>query len=273
MNLTKLRYEIENIYSLPTIPPTLRKLIILIEDPNISVDELGEFILKDTSLTARVIRAANSPIYGFTAKITKVSQAIMMLGLNAIKGLLLGVTVFEYLPETIVGLWKHSRGCATSARIISEMTNNNNITEDVSVASLIHDIGKVALTLKYSNEYAKVISLSEQKQTYLTDEEMGIFGVTHADVGSWLIYRWNFPLSLVEAIKYHHQTANTKDLSKETCIVSLANEITKLVSYGYSGERFLHQIGETVFDSLMIDEDLMRQIFKEVVNTLKDDDL
>ncbi|MFQ3573816.1 MAG: HDOD domain-containing protein [Thermodesulfovibrionales bacterium] len=268
MNVTKLRYEIENIYSLPTIPPTLRKLILLIEDPNISIDELAEFILRDTTLTARVIRAANSPIYGFTAKITRVSQAIMMLGLNSIKGLLLGVTVFESLQETIVGLWEHSRGCALSARIIAEMTNNNDIVEDMTIAGLIHDIGKVALTLKYPNEYANVINLAKQNQSHLIDEEKKIFDVTHADVGSWLIYRWNFPLPFVEAVKYHHNTSQLKDNLKEASIVCLSNEITKSLGYGYSGERFLHNIGKEVFDVLNMDEDLLRRVLKVISSRL-----
>lgn len=272
MNITKLRYEIENIYSLPTIPPTLRKLIILIEDPNISIDELGEFILKDSALTARVIRAANSPIYGFTAKITRVSQAIMLLGLNSIKGLLLGVTVFEYIPETITGLWKHFEGCATSARIICEMTNNSHISEDMAVVALIHDIGKVALTLKYPNEYTNVMNLARQNNSYLTDEEKKIFDVTHSDVGSWLIYRWNFPLSFVESVKYHHDIEKTRENRLPASIVSLSNEITKMLGYGYSGEKFIHQISQEALNSLNIDEGLLRLIIKEIAHTLETHD-
>ncbi len=120
MDIQALRSQIERIDTLPTIPGVLRKLLVVIENPRISLNDVGSFISNDPVLTSRVLKVVNSPIYGFPGRISSVSQALILLGLNVVKGMLLGVSVFEAMQKTMVGLWEHSLGCAVTARIIAK---------------------------------------------------------------------------------------------------------------------------------------------------------
>ena len=94
-----MRSQIESIDSLPTIPSILRKLLAVIERPKISINEIGSFIANDPVLTSRVLKVVNSPIYGFPGRISSLNQALILLGLNVVRGTPLGVSVFEAMQR------------------------------------------------------------------------------------------------------------------------------------------------------------------------------
>ncbi len=268
MNPIKLRYEIENIYNLPTIPSMLRKLLLLIEDPSISMPDLGNFILKDPALASRIMKAANSPIYGFQHRIKNISQALMMLGSNSVKGLLLGISVFDIMERTMAGLWQHSAGCAAAAKVIAEQTGHKGIAEDVAVAALLHDIGKVIFGLRYSEEYQHILAVVREKNSTLFQEEKEHFGVTHADVGSWLAYKWNFPQILVETIKYHHSPSLSRTAPIHTSIVNLADIIVKTLGFGFSGDDLTPMLYPQVLQVLAIDKELLKSLVFKIDSEL-----
>ena len=105
-----IREKIENINALPTIPKVLKKILGVIENPRISLNEISSFVAGDPALTTKVLKMVNSPIYGFPGRISSVNQAVILLGLTVVKGLLLGVSVFELMQKTMIGLWEHSLG-------------------------------------------------------------------------------------------------------------------------------------------------------------------
>src|SRR5574340_1082902 len=115
-----LRAKLDKINALPTVPSTLKRLSTLIEKPKITIEEISHFVSNDPALTTKVLKMINSAIYGFPGRISSVSHAIMLLGLNVVKGLLLGVSVFEIMQNSMQGLWEHSLGCAAAARIIAK---------------------------------------------------------------------------------------------------------------------------------------------------------
>ena len=88
MNVKEVIARVERIESLPTIPPILKKILSIIEDPNISLNKITEFVSTDPTLTARILKMVNSPVYGFPGRISSISHAMVILGLNAVKGLL-----------------------------------------------------------------------------------------------------------------------------------------------------------------------------------------
>ncbi|MCC6346906.1 MAG: HDOD domain-containing protein, partial [Nitrospirales bacterium] len=200
MDIQVLRAQIEKIDTLPTIPTVLKKLLAVIENPRVSMNEIGGFISNDPVLTSRVLKVVNSPIYGFPGRISAVSQALILLGLNVVRGMLLGVSVFEAMQKTMQGLWEHSLGCAVIARIIA-LRKGVSEPEEVSIAALLHDIGKVVLGLKFPEEYRKIMANAEAKDLFIFDAEKSYFGITHADAGAWVAQKWNFPRALIEVIE------------------------------------------------------------------------
>ncbi len=103
MDVRKVREKIENVTALPTIPKVLNKLLAVIENPRVSLNEISNFISGDPALTIKVLRMVNSPVYGFPGRISSVNQAVILLGLTVVKGLLLGVSVFDLMQKTMIG--------------------------------------------------------------------------------------------------------------------------------------------------------------------------
>ena len=136
-------------------------------------------------LAAKILKVVNSPIYGFPGRISSITQALLLLGLNVARGLLLGVSVLEIMQKSIVGLWEHSVGCAIVARIIARKKGLKD-PEEVSVAALLHDIGKVFLSLKFPDLYGQVIARQMPRGIFIVDAERECFGVTHAEVEAWV---------------------------------------------------------------------------------------
>ena len=270
MNLIKLRYDIENVHNLPTLPAVLRKLLVLVEDPTLSINELEGFIMKDPSLASRIIKAANSPLYGLPSRVTNINQALMLLGLNAVKGLLLGVSVFEHMERVMAGLWQHSAGCAIAARIIAEKTGHNDMAEDVSSAALLHDMGKVILGLKYPEKYQYIIETARNKQSYIAEEEKIAFEITHADVGAWLAFKWNFPHKMIDTIKYHHSPSLSKTAPTHTSIASLANILVKAIGFGFSGDNLVPILKLHTVKTLSLNEAVLREVVDELELALGD---
>ena len=263
MDAWTLRSKIENIDNLPTIPPALKNLLNIIENPQVSLSEVGNFILKDPALTSRILRAVNSPIYGFPGRISTISQALILLGLNVVKGMLLGVSVVDVMKKVMVGLWEHSIGCAVTARIISQRKASGYL-EEVVVAALLHDIGKVVLGLKFSDRYKKIIADAGSKGIFISDSEMNYFTVNHAAVGAWLTEKWKFPRSLVEVIEYHHKPHLSKNVPVQAAIVHLSDILVRAKGFGFAGDNFVPAIHPSVFEMLDLTETDIKDILDEM---------
>ena len=269
MDLKLLRAQIESIDTLPTIPAVLRKLLVVIENPKISLTEIGNFISNDPVLTSRVLKMVNSPIYGFPGRISSVQQALILLGLNVVRGLLLGVSVFDVMQKSMTGLWEHSLGCAVAARIIAKKKNIPE-PEEVSVSALLHDIGKVVMILRFKEEYERVVKEAESKDILIMDAERDVFGITHADSGAWIAKKWNFPLSLVDVIEYHHKPALSKGVPAHAAIVHLADILTRGVGFGFAGDNYVPAINRTAWELLKLSDSDLREILNEMDQTFSD---
>jgi putative nucleotidyltransferase with HDIG domain len=263
MDAWKLRSQIEKIENLPTIPLVLRNLLNFIENPNVSLNEIGNFILNDPVLTSRILKMVNSPIYGFPGRISTVSQALILLGLNVVKGMLLGVSVFDAMQKTMVGLWEHSVGCAITARIISKKKELRYF-EEISVAALLHDIGKVVLALKFSDRYKRIISNAKKRGIFIFDAEKDYFSVNHAAVGAWLVEKWKFPRILVEVIEYHHKPHLSKNVPVQTAIVHLSDILVRAKGFGFAGDNFVPAINPFVLEVLSLTETDIKEMFDEM---------
>ncbi|BCB96658.1 histidine kinase [Dissulfurispira thermophila] len=259
----KIRSQVEAIENLPTIPPVLKNLLNLIENPKISLSEIGNFIMKDPALTTRILKVVNSPIYGFPGRVSTISQALILLGLNTVKGVLLGVSVFEVMKKVMSGLWEHSVGCAVTSRIISQKKALGYL-EEVSVAALLHDIGKVVMGLKFSNEYRRVLKEAETKDIFIFESERKYFSVDHAMVGAWLTDKWKFPRSLIEVIEYHHKPHLSRNVPVQTAIVHLSDILVRAYGFGFAGDNFVPAINPTVFEMLNLTEEDIKDILYEI---------
>jgi uncharacterized domain HDIG len=240
----------------------LRKILGIIEDPKVSLQKISDFVASDPTLTARILKMVNSPVYGFPGRISSVNHAMLILGLNALKGLLIGVSVFEVMKKNMVGLWEHSLSSAIYARIIATRKNLSS-PEEISVAALLHDIGKVILLIAFKEDYEKIIQSVMAKERFLHELENEYFGITHAEVGGFVAKKWNFPLKLTEPIMNHHRPQLSKNFELETAIVHLSNILTLSRGIGYSGDIFVNPVNVSVWNLLDFKYEDIKDIFRE----------
>ena len=263
-----LRHKVENINTLPTVPGVLKRLSVVIEKPRITLVEISAFISKDAALTTKVLKMVNSAIYGFPGRIASVSHATMLLGLNIIKGLLLGVSVFELMQKAMNGLYEHSLACAIASRIIAQKKGLKE-PEEVSVAGLLHDIGKVILTLEFPTEYQAAMNEAQGKGISIFDAEKNQFNATHANVGSWLAEKWHFPRNLIEVIECHHRPALAKNAPLETAIVHMADLLVRARGFGFAGEIFVPEVNAIAYELLNLSESDIKDVLREVEDNME----
>ncbi|RLB93223.1 MAG: HDOD domain-containing protein [Deltaproteobacteria bacterium] len=262
-DIRTLRRKVESISSLPTTPDVLKQILVMIEKPSISLGEISNFISNDPALATRILKMVNSVIYGFPGRISSVSHATVLLGLNVIKGLLIGTSVFELMQKSMLGLWEHSINCAITAKLIARRKGLKD-PDDVYAAGLLHDIGKVILILQFPEEYEKVMNEINMEDITISEAEKNHFAETHAGVGSWLAEKWRFPLNLVESIKYHHKPHLSKNAPLETAIVHLSDILVRAMGLGFAGDPFVPALNPTVFEYLDLNENDIKEILGEV---------
>ncbi len=251
INVRKTR--IENIISLPTVPGNLKRISAIIEKPGLTLDELGRFVASDPALASKVLKMVNSAIYGFPGRITAISYAVMLLGLNVVKGLLLGIAVLDIMEKAMRGLWTHSVGCAVAARCIAEKKGIKD-PEDFSIAGLLHDIGKVILVLEYQKEYEKAMEVAAEEKIPIFNAEKYIFSNGHADVAMWLTEKWRFPRNLVEVIANHHNPALSRVAPLETAIIHVADIFVRARGIGFAGDSYVPDLNTQAFDLLNLSD-------------------
>ena len=263
IDVQTLLHKVESINSLPTVPETLRRISIMLEKPRISLDELGRLISNDPALTTKILKMVNSAAYGFPGRISSVSHATMLLGLNVIKGLLLGVSVFELMQKTMIGLWDHSLGCTVAARVIAQKKGLKE-PEEVSVCGLLHDIGKAVLMLEYSDRFESAMQDAEQEGISIHEAESRYFMATHAEVGLWLVQKWHFPPSLVEVIRYHHQPQLARQSSMEAAIIHVADILARAKGVGYPGDSIVPAVNPDAWKKVNLSDSDIQEIMSQL---------
>jgi len=263
-----------SIGELPTSPTVVSSVMGLTSNINTGVDKLSQALSADAALTAKVLRLSNSPFYGRARTVRSLNEAIMILGFSTIRSLVVATSTYSMfqhgqnksLEET---LWHHSLATAMAARIIAHRIGKKRLVEEFFLAGLLHDIGILVLLKKMPQEYLRIL---QQELTTGTDQlelELASFGFTHAELGSLLLERWNFPPTLSAGVKWHcnpELAANCPDSADggktELLIahaISFADEIARSLGFGFdrkgavelgrpSSAAFLGLSGDTIVE-------------------------
>ena len=200
----ELLSRIYEIIKISTIPSILKKISEVTEDSNSSVSELERVIEHDQSIAARVVGISNSVYYGFPRKINSISQAILVLGFEMVKGLAISTAVFDVFDKgrrpDIVSLWRHSFEVAMGSVLLAEKSGG--VAKDSAfLAGLLHDIGRPILYQIFGRQYLDVLVCDAMGLLSIEEET---FGAAHPEAGSWFADRCKLPESCVNSIRFHH---------------------------------------------------------------------
>ncbi len=232
-----------------SLPQVLSEVLREVGKENFSADSLADIILKDPSLTSRVLRMSNSSFYQRLAEIKTVHQAIAVLGVTTVKCLALSTSVLH--PDRIAkesgidpsDYFIYILSVAAGCKKIAEATSYAS-TEEAFIAGLLHDIGLLFFLNKYPGEYREVLDRPIAADS-LVEAETNVFGADHAEVGYHMAENWHLPREIVDAIRNHHDGPATGKDSHLPNIVRLAVVLTKDRFSGYELdlETRLSQIG------------------------------
>lgn len=272
MSLDKriIRKRVEALKSVPTLPGVFEKITLLMDNPATATEDVANIIASDQALSAKVLRVVNSALYGFPGRISNVTHALIILGFDVVKGLVLSTSVFDMmLARGFHGLWQHSLSCAVAAGIIARKTNHPN-PEEVSVAGLLHDLGKVIIAIELPEQAPLVDQAAEERDIPTYEAEGEILGFTHANVGQWLSEKWNLPNTLADPITYHHKPNLSEFVKHPTAVVHVADILVTGMGFGAAGANLVSPIDSEAWETLEISDPLLEEIISETEDKLED---
>lgn len=212
MNNESLAYLLSKVESLPSLPHIYKKLTDEIESDQASLEKIGQIIEEDMGMTATILKVVNSAFFGIPRRISKPAQAASLLGMDAIKSLVLSYQLFhsfdlsKAINISFEKLWKHSITTANFSKIIAQDAGFDKETVDEAFfAGMLHDVGKLPLYSISNKLYSKVLVKVREHDMLLADVEQEILGTTHAEAGGYLMGLWGMPEPVIMAIAYHHR--------------------------------------------------------------------
>jgi HD-like signal output (HDOD) protein len=232
------------------------------------IKEIAAMVENDPVITARVLHIANSSFFG--TKTGSINQAIVFLGLTAIKNIVLTTSIFESGNNKMTTsfnselLWKHASLTNKLTIVIYEKLLGKKIPDVASTAGLLHDIGRVILLKQFSREYTMIIEeLQNRPDASFCEVEKQVLGISHQDVGGYLLDWWGLPQPIVEAALFHHEPLGENVVDRElVSVVHLADYYAcKILNYTIQ-----RQPDEKIFQFLNITQEACEKIGQENKN-------
>jgi len=256
---TEIIQLIEKSSALPDLPNLITELTELEAQPDTSTADMARLISSDAELSARVLRLVNSPFYGFSRPINNIANALVLLGINIIKSLILSSSIFELMQKTAPGLWRHSLATAVTANIIASSLELDD-AEEITTAALLHDVGKVVVIVYLMDDYENILARKVQKDISSCDVERSLLWTDHAEIGAWLVQKWLLPAKLQEAIGHHHDVENSVEYRMATSVVHYANTLATARGLGFSGDKQVMSIDEVARQTLVLPDYMLSNI-------------
>ncbi len=270
---------VRGVNDLPALPWVVSQVIRLTDDPNSTVKELNEVICQDQSMAAKMLRLSNSAYYGYSRRIATIIDAIGILGFDAIRNLALAASVHTILKREVKGyqiaagdIWRHSIACAMSARAIARRVKYPS-PDQAFIAGLVHDIGKVILSVYVAEAYNGIIRRVRQERQPFSVAEEEVLGFTHAAVGARVAEKWNLPVDLVEAIACHHTPLSARKNPELAAVVHIADAVCMSMGIGLGGDGLYYPFEGQALALFGLDETAMDTIMSELAELVSDESI
>jgi putative nucleotidyltransferase with HDIG domain len=232
---------------MPSLSTTVTKVLEICNRPDTSANDLNRVISLDPVLTGQVLKLINSAYYAFQNKVTSLTRAIIILGLNTVKNLALSTAVLDSLGKTVSSkgftmddFWTHSIGVGVTAKAFAkEKKVPPDDLEEFFVGGLLHDLGKIPLTNRFPEDYSLALEKATLTQSPLFRAENEVFEIDHGMVGEMIAEKWKLDQKISDALRYHHNPEEVNGESHQlVTVISLANLYVNMLELGSSGEFF-----------------------------------
>ena len=211
--------------TLPSLPAVYTEIISELQSPDPSVQKVGDIISQDLAMAAKILQVVNSAFFGLVRKISNPKEAVMLLGAETIKALVLSVKIFSEFNQKKLAwfnfddLFNHSMSVSMFTQSITKEEHlDQNLVNHSLMAGMFHDLGKLILVTNFQAPYQKLLTEARQTKQNLWDLENSLFGTSHAEIGAYLMGLWGLEYPVIEAIAYHHCPG--KSLSNSTGLLT-----------------------------------------------------
>ncbi len=270
----KLKQIISNIKSLPTPPIVFEQIQKTIGDPDTSVGEVANILSEDPAMSVKVLKLTNSAFYGLSREIDSVKHAVMIIGLEAVKNLVLSASVlsmFKSNPENRVfheNFWRHSLYTALISRMIAnDYRGGKTFNPDPAFSvGLIHDIGKMVICTFLIKEHKEIQAYLEQHSNASDIEaEIAILGYSHAQLGRQLAITWKLPDRMADSIGYHHSVDLDNNSDNFAHLCALANYIAHYATPDDRQNMERYKLPDSTRDFFEVDDEYLSKMMTRLV--------
>lgn len=254
------------VYSLPLFYERLNEAI---NHPRTSIDDIARIITEDQGLTARLLRLANSPMFGYFGNVGSINKAVTIIGTQQLRDLALAASVmgvFKGVPEELLSMatfWRHSIACGIIARALATWRREVNV-ERFFVAGMLHDIGQLIMATMLGDLVREMIEETQSQGTLYFDVEQTRLGFDHAEAGGALLKEWKIPANIADPVSFHHRPARAEQFPLEASLVHLADIICQAFELGQSCERFVPPLDPASWDRLGMSPHQLGAVLKQV---------
>ena len=215
LNDTHLKEVIGRLKTVPSLPALYVAVTEALRSSDSSITDIGNLIAQDMGMSAKVLQLVNSAFFGLSNRVSSPRQAVLLIGIENLKALVLSVQVFSdlggHLTRELGFLWNHSMSTASFAKAIARVElSSSGVREDAFTAGLLHDVGRLVLASAFGAEYREVLKRAAEPGVLLASCEGDAFGCTHNGVGAYLLGLWGLTDSIVEAVAWHHQPVHAQ---------------------------------------------------------------
>ncbi len=267
VNHEPLRRIVAQIDTLPSLPTLYQEICTLAHSERSGMGEVARVVARDVGMSAKVLQLVNSSFYGLGREIADVKQAVALLGMETIKSLALSVGAFRGLnacrpPKgfSVERFWDHASAVgAVAKRIVMEQTGDEQLAEAALTAGLLHDVGKLVMLVKLPELFEDTLQTARAEGRTFYEVEMECEGVSHAQIGAYLLGIWRLPMVVIDAVAHHHELPEPPSSSlTATLAVHAANVIVQEYEPGQSGNGAVPQLAAEHIEAAGLSDALSR---------------
>jgi putative nucleotidyltransferase with HDIG domain len=262
---------------LPVLSAVATRAMTMISSDKASSSDLDQLIRKDPALAQRILRLANSPLYGGKVKISSISQSIVRLGMARLRTTIMIAATGDVYPQSdphARRMWEHSLAVAYISFWLSEILGLGS-PEDAFIAGMLHDVGKVVIYRQQPKSYGDLLSQAVENSTrFYPLEHSRLKFCSHESVGALVGRKWDLAPEIVEVIRFHHEIETNPDCVTENkklvALVSSANLLSPRLGFGHDGPWSTEIFNSTPAKIIQLTEESVNLVCENLAPMLAD---
>ncbi len=268
----KTKLVLSNVYNLPAVSQVMMEVSNLLDNPTTNTAQLSAMIGKDQGLASKILSIANSPLYGLPRKVTTIDFAILIIGYQDIKNIVIALSMIEsfknktdkYLDQK--EFWMHSIIAGNASKRIAEDLGFR-IGSEAFVGGLLHDLGIPVIHKYFHSDFVEIVNKVNEGGMTFAEAEIDQLGYGHNEIGKFLAEKWNLPQSHCNTIENHHKPHSAKENVVLASVVHLADYMTQKLNIGaFYWDKDI-ELDETVIETLKFDN---REKLEEFIEGYKE---